>query len=153
MASSPHEADTSAEKPIVIAAADPVQRPAVEPSPAPAATTSPADADGAITRTVRAQLAGDNTLKDLQIDVNTAAGVVALRGTAPDQAAVDHARELASGVPNVQRVDTTALTVSGNAANSGHTGNAGTGNGAESDAAAPQPEAAAPQPEAGAPQP
>jgi hypothetical protein len=116
-----------------------VRRPAAEPVPA---ASSPADADGAITRTVRAQIAGDNALKELQIDVNTADGVVRLSGMAPDQAAVDHARELAAGVPNVQKVDTSALRVSGNAGNTNSAGNSGnsgdSGSGAEIGAGAPQ---------------
>lgn len=61
--------------------------------------------DAAITASVNAELAKDPTLSALQIDVDTSGGKVALKGTAPDQAARDRAAQLAQGVDGVTSVD------------------------------------------------
>lgn len=61
--------------------------------------------DTAITAAVMAKLAADKQLKATDIDVQTQAGHVALRGKAPDQAAVDRASQLAGTVQGVSAVD------------------------------------------------
>lgn len=61
--------------------------------------------DAAITARVNAALAMDSGLSALQIDVDTVGGRVALRGTAPDAAAREHAAQLASRVDGVRSVD------------------------------------------------
>ena len=61
--------------------------------------------DAVITTTVKAEMAKDKDLSALKINVDTAAGRVALRGTAPSQTARDHAGALASGVKGVVNVD------------------------------------------------
>lgn len=61
--------------------------------------------DAAITASVNAELAKDPALSSLQIDVDTSNGKVALKGTAPDQAARDRAAQLAQKVDGVTAVD------------------------------------------------
>lgn len=61
--------------------------------------------DAVITTTVKAELAKDKDLSALKINVDTDNGRVALHGTAPNQAARDHASALASGVKGVVNVD------------------------------------------------
>lgn len=61
--------------------------------------------DAAITAQVNAQLAKDPKLSAMTIDVDTAAGQVALHGTAPDASAKQRATTLAQGVKGVQGVD------------------------------------------------
>lgn len=70
-----------------------------------------AASDAAITASVNAELAKDPALSALQIDVDTSGGRVALKGTAPDQAARDRAAQLAQRVDGVTAVDN-QLTVS-----------------------------------------
>jgi len=62
-------------------------------------------ADAAITATVNAELAKDSSLSATKIDVDTAGGNVALRGSAPDVAARDRATSLAAHVKGVRSVD------------------------------------------------
>ena len=62
-------------------------------------------ADAAITATVNAELAKDSSLSATKIDVDTAAGRVALRGTAPNVDARDRATQLAAHVKGVRSVD------------------------------------------------
>lgn len=61
--------------------------------------------DAAITASVNAELAKDPALSSLQIDVDTSGGRVALKGTAPDEAARDRAAQLAQAVDGVTAVD------------------------------------------------
>ena len=61
--------------------------------------------DAVISTTVKAGLTKDKDLSALKIDVDTENGSVALHGTAPSQAARDHASALASGVKGVVKVD------------------------------------------------
>jgi len=70
-----------------------------------AATASNAVADAAITATVNAELARDKELSALRIDVDTSAGRVVLRGTAPSDAARERAARLAQAVEGVRSVD------------------------------------------------
>lgn len=72
-----------------------------------AGTGKAADAvrDAAITVEVKAMLAQDPDLSALSIDVDTAAGRVALRGTAPTAAARERASQLARAVAGVTDVD------------------------------------------------
>jgi osmotically-inducible protein OsmY len=61
--------------------------------------------DAVITTSVNAELAKDRSLSATKIDVDTDAGRVALRGSAPSQAARDRATLLASSVKGVVSVD------------------------------------------------
>lgn len=62
-------------------------------------------ADAVITTSVNAELAKDPQLSSLRIDVDTDAGRVALKGTAPDAAAKERAAQLAGTVKGVVSVD------------------------------------------------
>jgi len=61
--------------------------------------------DAMITTGVKAELAKATDLSALAINVDTDAGRVALRGTAPNNAARDHATTLAQNVKGVVSVD------------------------------------------------
>lgn len=61
--------------------------------------------DATITTTVNAELVRDKDLSATKIDVDTMAGRVALRGTAPDAAAKERATLLAQKVDGVTSVD------------------------------------------------
>jgi hyperosmotically inducible protein len=61
--------------------------------------------DAVITTAVNAELAKDKNLSATKIDVDTAAGRVALRGTAPSATARDRATQLALSVKGVVSVD------------------------------------------------
>lgn len=68
--------------------------------------TAPAAlSDSAITAAVKAELAKDALLSAAKIDVDTANGKVALKGSAPDAAARDRATQLAMAVVGVVGVD------------------------------------------------
>jgi len=62
-------------------------------------------ADAVITTTVNAEFARDKSLSATKIDVDTAGGNVALRGTAPSQSARDRATQIAAHVKGVRSVD------------------------------------------------
>ncbi|MEO7150897.1 MAG: BON domain-containing protein [Burkholderiaceae bacterium] len=62
-------------------------------------------ADAVITTSVNAELVKDKALSALKIDVDTSAGRVALKGTAPSAQARDRATQLASAVKGVVSVD------------------------------------------------
>jgi hyperosmotically inducible protein len=62
-------------------------------------------ADAAITASVNADLAKDNDLSALRIDVDTSNGHVTLKGTAPNEAARERAGRMAGGVKGVTSVD------------------------------------------------
>ena len=68
--------------------------------------------DAVITSAVNAALAKDPQLSALRINVDTDAGRVALKGTAPDAASKDRATALASAVKGVVSVDN-QLTIKG----------------------------------------
>jgi len=78
---------------------------------AAAAATKTADnvgatlSDAGITASVNAELAKDQTLSALRINVDTNAGHVVLRGTAPSTLARDRATTLAAAVKGVTSVD------------------------------------------------
>lgn len=61
--------------------------------------------DAVITTSVNAELAKDSKLSALKINVDTSAGRVALRGTAPDTASRERATQLAMAVKGVVSVD------------------------------------------------
>lgn len=61
--------------------------------------------DAAITTKVNAELARDNDLSSLKINVDTNAGRVVLRGTAPNSEARDRATVIAQRVEGVLTVD------------------------------------------------
>ncbi len=61
--------------------------------------------DAAITASVNAELAKDEKLSALRINVDTVGGKVALRGTAPDTASRERATQLAAAVEGVVSVD------------------------------------------------
>lgn len=62
-------------------------------------------ADAAITASVNADLAKDNDLSALKINVDTTNGHVTLHGTAPSEDAKERATKLASNVKGVTSVD------------------------------------------------
>ena len=62
-------------------------------------------ADAAITASVNAELAKDDKLSALKINVDTVGGAVSLRGSAPDALSRDRATRLAAAVKGVTRVD------------------------------------------------
>lgn len=62
-------------------------------------------ADAVITTSINAELAKDSSLSALKINVDTDAGRVALKGTAPTTAARERATTLASNVKGVVSVD------------------------------------------------
>ena len=62
-------------------------------------------ADAVITTSVNAELVKDKALSALKIDVDTSAGRVALKGTAPNAQAKERATQLASAVKGVVSVD------------------------------------------------
>ena len=62
-------------------------------------------ADAAITASVNADLAKDNDLSALRIDVDTHNGHVTLKGTAPSAAAKERAGRMAGTVKGVTSVD------------------------------------------------
>ena len=68
-------------------------------------TASIAVRDAAITTSINAELARDASLNPMKIDVDTSAGHVALRGTAPDASAKARATVLAQRVDGVKKVD------------------------------------------------
>jgi hyperosmotically inducible protein len=61
--------------------------------------------DAVITTSVKAELAKDNKLSAMEIDVDTDSGRVGLHGTAPSAQAREHATTLAQGVKGVVGVD------------------------------------------------
>jgi len=61
--------------------------------------------DAAITAEVNAELAKDNSLSAVKIDVDTSQGKVVLRGTAPDAAARERATRIAANVKGVGSVE------------------------------------------------
>lgn len=67
--------------------------------------TTDAVRDAAITASVNAALAKDPSLSALRIDVDTSAGRVALKGSAPNAEARDRATQLAMAVDGVRGVD------------------------------------------------
>lgn len=68
-------------------------------------TAANAVRDAAISVEIKALLAKDPDLSALRIDVDTAGGRVALRGTAPTAAARERATQLATAVSGVTSVD------------------------------------------------
>jgi osmotically-inducible protein OsmY len=66
-------------------------------------TTQKVD-DAAITAQVKMRLLADETTRSINMNVDTAAGVVTLRGTAPSAAAKARAEEIAKSVDGVQAV-------------------------------------------------
>lgn len=63
-----------------------------------------ASADPEVADRVRAVLAADKTLSAGRLEVEVVNGVAVLLGTVPDQAAAERAREAATAVPGVERV-------------------------------------------------
>lgn len=60
--------------------------------------------DAAITTTIKAKLVADDELKAIDINVDTAQGVVTLTGAAPTPTAVERATTIARGVDGVSDV-------------------------------------------------
>jgi osmotically-inducible protein OsmY len=69
------------------------------------ARAADAASDATITAEVKAALAADPQLSALRIDVDTASGVVTLRGPAPDEQSRGRATQLAAAPKGVMRVD------------------------------------------------
>ncbi len=70
--------------------------------------------DAAITTAMNAELAKDPTLSALAINVDTVDGRVALKGTAPNEAARQRASQLASAIAGVRSVDNSLVVNAGN---------------------------------------
>jgi hyperosmotically inducible periplasmic protein len=70
--------------------------------------------DAAITTAMNAELAKDATLSALAINVDTVDGRVALKGTAPNEAARQRASQLASAISGVRSVDNSLVVNTGN---------------------------------------
>lgn len=60
--------------------------------------------DAAITTTIKAKLVADDELKAIDINVDTAKGIVTLTGAAPSSTAVERATTIARGVDGVSDV-------------------------------------------------
>ena len=69
--------------------------------------------DAAITTAMNAELAKDPTLSALAINVDTVNGRVALKGTAPNEAARQRASQLASAISGVRSVDNSLVVNTG----------------------------------------
>jgi hyperosmotically inducible protein len=65
--------------------------------------------DGWITTKVKSEIMTDSVSRGFDVHVKTLHGVVMLRGTLPNQAAVEHVKEIAQGVEHVKSVDTSEL--------------------------------------------
>ena len=61
--------------------------------------------DASVTASINAELAKDPTLSAIKIDVDTEAGRVALKGSAPDAESRERATRLAQAVKGVVSVD------------------------------------------------
>ena len=70
-----------------------------------AGSVKSAVSDASITASVNAELARDSELSSLKIDVDTNAGKVALKGSAPNAEARERAAKLARAVSGVTDVD------------------------------------------------
>jgi hyperosmotically inducible protein len=70
--------------------------------------------DGVITTKVKSALLADDTVKGLDINVDTKGGEVSLNGTVDSQAQVDRAVQIAQGIEGVAKV-TSQLTVKADA--------------------------------------
>jgi osmotically-inducible protein OsmY len=68
-------------------------------------------ADQQITIDVKSEISRDDSNKGAVIEVTTDHGVVALKGTVPDQNTFDHVKEVVARVKGVTGVDTSALSV------------------------------------------
>ena len=83
-----------------------VLAPALFATPASAAERSATQRvdDAAITAQVKTRLLADETTRSINMNVDTKAGVVTLRGTAPTESAKERAEEIAKAVDGVQVV-------------------------------------------------
>lgn len=69
--------------------------------------------DSWITAKVKSGIFASSPTKGFDVSVETSHGVVMLKGTLANQAAVDHVKAMAEKVDGVKSVDTSALTVAG----------------------------------------
>ena len=113
-----------------LAAATKIAAPADRPSPSIASDDAPMTASAAavdtetgangnmaasdteITSKVKSAIASEGLAKDSSVAVTTTAGVVALSGSVPTQAAIDQLKDVAAKVKDVKRVDTSGLVAS-----------------------------------------
>lgn len=61
--------------------------------------------DGVVTTKVKSALLADDTVKGLDINVDTKDGTVSLKGAVDNQTQIDRAVEIAKGIEGVQNVD------------------------------------------------
>jgi len=73
------------------------------------ASTERVGSDSWITTKVKSEIMSDSVSKGFDVHVKTLHGVVMLRGTLPNQDAVDHVKDLAEKVKHVKSVDTSEL--------------------------------------------
>jgi hyperosmotically inducible protein len=77
------------------------------------AKTKRVASDSWITTKVKSEILADSISKGFKVSVKTSHGVVVLKGTLPNQDAIDHVKDIAQKVEGVKSVDTDALTVAG----------------------------------------
>jgi hyperosmotically inducible protein len=76
----------------------------VAPSSAPKPNETVPDTDAALTDRIKSQLASDNQLKNVSLEVTAKSGVVTLQGTAPTRAVKERALTVARGIDGVTQV-------------------------------------------------
>ncbi len=67
--------------------------------------------DSWITTKVKSVILADSVSKGIDVSVKTLHGVVVLKGSLPNQDAIDHVKDIAAKVDSVKSVDISALTV------------------------------------------
>lgn len=77
------------------------------------AKTKRAVSDSWITTKVKSEILADSVSKGFDVSVKTIHGVVVLKGSLPNQDAIDHVKDVAGKVDGVKSVDTSGLTVEG----------------------------------------
>jgi hyperosmotically inducible protein len=73
------------------------------------ASTERVGSDSWITTKVKSEIMSDSVSKGFDVHVKTLHGVVMLRGTLPNQDAIDHVKDVAEKVGHVKSVDTSEL--------------------------------------------
>lgn len=84
---------------------------AMSSSPTTTAKVEGAVSDSWITTKVKSDILADSVSKGFKVSVKTHHGVVMLKGTLPNQDAVDHVKDIASQVHGVKRVNAKYLQV------------------------------------------
>lgn len=77
------------------------------------ASTERVASDSWITTKVKSEILASSVSKGFKVSVTTTHGVVVLKGSLPNQDAVDHVKDIAQKVDGVKSVNTSALKVAG----------------------------------------